>query len=256
MQLVFSPTLCPELNLTDALDLATQADFSHLELFRDCTKSNPVLDDWSVPMVRDAIATAGCTLSAFNIRNLSGRKADSDEHNLAYNLRQLEWDIHLGRALGSKTANTRGGARTDEALSDLIEGINTLLERIPDIVLNLGSKKGNRLEGLADFQTLMPELPERARVLFDTGDLLSAGEAIMPCAETLAPRIGLVHLRDQQGNRPVPFGEGEVPFAELLNLLQQSGYDGPLVIELEAVDWDQPLPAITAARQYLESLVV
>ena len=54
----------------------------------------------------------------------------------------------------------------------------------------------------------------------------------------------------------MPFGEGEVPFAELLNLLQQSGYDGPLVIELEAVDWDQPLPAITAARQHLESLVV
>ena len=37
----------------------------------------------------------------------------------------------------------------------------------------------------------------------------------MPFAEALAGRIGLVHLRDQQGGKPVPFGEGELPFAEL-----------------------------------------
>ena len=54
----------------------------------------------------------------------------------------------------------------------------------------------------------------------------------MPFAAALAGRIGLVHLRDQQGEKPVPFWEGELPFAELFKLLADSGYDGPLVVEL------------------------
>ncbi|SVD04324.1 uncharacterized protein METZ01_LOCUS357178, partial [marine metagenome] len=95
-------------------------------------------------MVREALADAGLALTSLNIRNLTGRKADSDEHDLAYNLRQLEWDIHLGRALGLSSINTKGGERTDEALADLIEGVNTLLNKIPDISLILGNQKDNR----------------------------------------------------------------------------------------------------------------
>ena len=255
MHLVFSPTLCPDLLLPEMLDLAKAAGFSRVELFRACTESTPVHRDWSVPMVRTALAEAGLVLSGFNIRNLTGRKADSDERNLAYNLRQLEWDIHLGRALGVKAMNTKGGTRTDAALADLVEGVNTLLETIPDIALNLGNHLGNRLQGLADYQAVMPELPERARVLLDTGHLLSVGEPVMPFAEALAGRIGLVHLRDQQGEKPVPFGKGELPFAALFKLLADSGYDGLLVVELEGVDWDEPLPAALAARQYAEALL-
>ena len=255
MDLVFSPTLCPDLQLPEILDLSRAAGFSHLELYRECTESSPVHPDWSVPMVRSAIADAGMRLSCFNIRNLTGRKADSDERNLAYNLRQLEWDIHLGRALGVKTLNTSGGDRTSEAFADLIEGVNTLLDNIPDIALNLGNKKGNRLQGPADFHAVMPDLPERARVLLDTGQLLSAGESIMPFAEAMAGRIGLVRLRDQRGERPVPFGEGEAPFKDLLSLLTNAGYDGPLVVELKGVDRDEPLPAVTSARVYVEALL-
>ena len=52
----------------------------------------------------------------------------------------------------------------------------------------------------------------------------------------------------------MPFGEGELPFAELFELLADSDYDGPLVVELEEVDWDEPLSATIAARQYVEGL--
>ena len=52
MQLVFSPTLCPDLLLPDLINLTKAAGFSRLELFRAHTKSTPVHDDWSVPMVR------------------------------------------------------------------------------------------------------------------------------------------------------------------------------------------------------------
>ena len=77
----------------------------------------------------------------------------------------------------------------------------------------------------------------------------------MPFAAAFAARIGSVHLRDQQGAKPVPFGAGELPFADLLSLLKDSGYDGPLVLELEQADWDEPLRAAIAARQYVEDLL-
>ncbi len=253
MNVVFSPTACPQLELPQALELAAASGFRCIELFRDATESSPVHPNTSVPMVRERISAAGFVLTGLNIRNLTGRKADSDERNLPYNLRQLEWDIHLGRALGLSAFNVKGGARTDEALEDLVEGVNALLERLPETALNLGNECGNRLQGLDDFQAVMPELDARARVLVDTGHLLSAGEDVLAFAEAFAGRIGLVHLRDQQGDRPVPFGAGDLPFADLFSLLKGADYAGDLVIEMEGVDWAEPREALVAAREYVQS---
>ena len=255
MQLVFSPTVCPEAPLPQALDLAQEAGFERIELFRAATESSPVHPDWSVRMVRETITGADMALAGLNIRPLTGRKADSDEHNPAYNLRQLEWDLHLARALKLNEASLKGGARTDEARDDLVEGVNRLLERVPDVSLNLGNHWGSRIEGLADFREIMPHLEPGARALLDTGHLLSAGEDVMACAEALGDRTGLVHLRDQQGEKPVPFGQGDLPFEALLSLLKDADYAGNLVIELEEVDWAAPAEALVQARQHVEAVL-
>ncbi len=146
MKLSYSPTICPKALLPEALSFARQAGFDRIELFRTWTASSPVHPDSSVRMVRDTVREHDVTLSGLNIRNLTGRKADSDERNLPYNLRQLEWDIHLARALGLSSVNIKGGARTSEAMEDLIEGCNRLVDSVPDITLNLGNHVGNRLE--------------------------------------------------------------------------------------------------------------
>ena len=255
MKLTCSTTVCPDYLLPEALQLVRDAGFDSIEIFRTWSESSPVHPDWSARRVREKLDETGITLSGLNIRNITGRKADSDERNLAYNLRQIEWDIHLARALRLSTANTKGGARTDEAFEDLIEGANTLLERVPDFTLNLGNHKGNRLEGLGDYRAVMPEISERARVLLDTGHLLAAGEDIMPFAEAFPERIGLVHLRDQVGDKPVPFGEGGLPFEPLLKLLHDANYQGYLVIELEHVGWAPIVEATIAAREYVEGIL-
>ena len=227
MKLTCSTTVCPDYLLPEALQLVRDAGFDSIELFRTWSESSPVHPDWSARRVREKLDETGITLSGLNIRNITGRKADSDERNLAYNLRQIEWDIHLARALRLSTANTKGGARTDEAFEDLIEGANTLLERVPDFTLNLGNHKGNRLEGLGDYRAVMPEISERARVLLDTGHLLAAGEDIMPFAEAFPERIGLVHLRDQQleSHWSIPI-EGSSAFAVSRGFaLFAGGYD-------------------------------
>ena len=255
MQLTLSPTVCPDHDLASVLGFAGKAGFGRIELFRDRTASTPVADDLSVPMVRSQLAAAGIQLSGFNIRDLTGRKADSDERDPPYNVRQLEFDIHLGRALGAKSANLSGGARTDAALVDLVFGINRILDDIPDVTLNLGNCKGSRLEGLADLQAILPHLHDRARVLLDTGQLLGAGQDVLVFAEALCQRLGRVRLRDQRGERPVPFGQGDLPLADLLGILQGARYDGDLVVELKEVDWDDPMAATIAARGCVENLL-
>ncbi len=255
MNLSFSTTACPKAELPEALEICKAAGFDNIELFRTWTESSPVHDNTSVPMVRERLDQAGVTLTGLNIRNITGRKADSDERDLSYNLRQITWDIHLARALRLSSANTKGGQRTDEALADLIEGVNTTLERMENFTLNLGNHAGNRLQGLEDYQAVMPHVHERAKILLDTGHLLTAGEDILRFAEAFADRIGLVHLRDQKGDTPVPFGEGDLPFEELIQILKGARYDGTWVIELEKVTWGTPAEAAATAKAYIENLL-
>ncbi len=255
MQLTCSTSVCPDLILPQALDFVKQAGFDAIELSRACTESSPVHPDFPVPLVRQHLRETGIRLTGLNIRNLTGRKADSDERNLDYNLYQVEWDIHLARALRLKSANLKGGERTDEALEDLIDGMKQLLERVPDVTLNLDSQIGNRLQGLEDFQAVLPHLDSRAKLLLDTGRLLEAGEDVMECAQAFVERIGLVRLCDWQGAKPVPFGRGDLPLEALLKLLHQAGYEGYLVIAFEQVDQDEALSAAVGARAYIEDVL-
>jgi inosose dehydratase len=256
MRLSCSVSACPGLRLPEALTFVKQAGFDAVELFRDRTESTPVHPDFSVRMVREHLQAAGVRLAGFNIRNLTGMKADSNERRLDYNLSQLRWDIHLGRALGLKHANLSGGERTEENLQDVIEGVNRMLEGLPgDFELNLGNRPGNRMQGGADFQAVIPHVTPRAKVLLDTGNLLAAGEDVAAFAEAFASRIGMVRLRDQKGERQVPIGEGDLPLEGLLRTLKGAGYRGDLVIALEPVEGEDMLPAVRAARERVERVL-
>jgi sugar phosphate isomerase/epimerase len=255
MQLTFSTTVCPNLLLPDALNVATEAGFDRIELFRTWSESSPVHADTSVRMVRERLDDAGVTLTGLNIRNITGRNTAKDERDLGYNMRQVEWDIHLSRALRLQCANLKGGDRTDEAREDFITGINHVLGRVSDFTFNIGNHKGNLLENIEDYQSILPELPDRVKVLMDTGHLLSAGVDVRAFAEAFADRIGLVHLRDQRGEIPVPFGEGDLPFEGVIGILKGAGYEGELVIELEKVTWGEPAQACAVAREYVEKVL-
>ena len=255
MHLSFSTTICPEASLPEAIRIAQQAGFEQIELFRTWTQSSPVGPNISVPMARRMLGSAKIRLSGLNIRNITGKR-ESGQHDPSYNLRQVEWDIHLARALKLSHANIKGGDRSEQALIDLIEGVNTLLDRIPDITLNLGNHHGNRLETLSDYCLIMPDLDFRAKVLLDTGHLLTVGEDILKFADTFANRIGVVHLRDQVDDQPVPLGKGNLPFDDLINILKQADYHGPLVVELENVNWASPVEAAETANSFVESLLM
>lgn len=256
MRLALSPTLCPDYTVDRFVGFARGAGFERVELLRDRTESSPVHRDFSVSMVRDLLRREGVVLAAFHIRDLTGLKADSDERNLAYNLRQLEWDIHLARALGAEHLVVRAGEGTsDSAEEDLTDGLGQLVERVPAVSLSMSSRAGSQLQGLADYDELLARVPDSIGVCLDTGELLAAGEDVVRVAESLASRVGIVRLRDRSGDDSVPPGCGDLPLEELLSQLQRGGYRGDLVVDLaESTEGDRSRTA-EDGRQRLEEIM-
>jgi sugar phosphate isomerase/epimerase len=227
--------VCPQLRLPEALALVKEAGYDGIELVRLGAESTPVHPELSVRAARETIQASGLLLTGFEIRPLTGRKADSNERNLAYNLRQLEWDIHLARALSCHEIALFGGAPNAEAREDLVAGIAQLLEKIPDIRLNIGSRPETCLVTLADYLAVLPQQPERARLLLDTGALRAAGEDPLAVARAFTGRIGSVRL-----------DPSAMDAAALLATLEACGYDGPLTIDLPPAD--DPLAAASQQR--------
>ncbi|MBT7597546.1 MAG: sugar phosphate isomerase/epimerase, partial [Gemmatimonadetes bacterium] len=175
---VLSAEAQPELELAALLAAVQKDGLGGVELFRHRTSSSVVRDDLSVRGIRDALAASQVKLAAYEIRPLTGRKADSDERNLAYNLRQLEWDTHLGRALGIRTISVRGGTtsgpeQAQEARADLLEGLGQLVERIPDVTFAVGPAVDSVLQTAADFDELLSGI-DGVGVILDVPPLRAA----------------------------------------------------------------------------------
>ncbi|MEE2657463.1 MAG: TIM barrel protein [Candidatus Latescibacterota bacterium] len=228
--IVYSAACDPGAALPELIAAAVASGCGSVELFRHRTTSSVDQSDWSVTGIRKALATAGITLGNYEIRPLTGRKGDSDERNRAYNLRQLEWDVHLGRALGIRHVVVRGGARNGEAREDLIAGLGELVERIPDVVFCLAPEVDTPLEVANDFTELRAELPDSVRWALDTASLLGAGEDVAAVLEAEIDRAHVVRVGDVNDvGDGVALGTGALPLDAVKALL--AGFDGVIVAE-------------------------
>ena len=99
------------------------------------------------------------------------------------------------------------------------------------------SRPATCLVTLADYQAVLPQQPQRARLLLDTGALRAAGEDPLAVARAFSGRIGSVRLEPSATDS-----------AALLETLKSCGYEGPLTIDLPPAE--DPLAAATAARKY------
>src|SRR5581483_2794189 len=83
---------------------------------------------------------------------------------------------------------------------------------------------------------------ETLGVCFDTANALRVGDEPRAAARQLAARTQLVHLKDVEplalvddpvaGPRSVPYGEGVIPVAEVLRVMEDAGYGGLVCVEL------------------------
>ncbi len=214
MRLCFDPIVCPKAALPEMLKIATAAGFDAVVLHCAITASSPFHPETSVRMIRDYLDDAGVALMGLNVRDLTGLNAKG-EVDPQFNLRQVEWDIHLARALRLRCANFLSGARTHTSREALVSGVNTLLKNIPDVTLNVGNAVNTCLERAADFDSLMPELPDRASIWLNATQIDDAVRVV----DHHASRIGTVTI-----------GENGT---DVIRALKANGYEGPVATQVE-----------------------
>ena len=211
MRLCFDPVMCPKAVLPAALNIAKVAGFDAMVLHCAFTASSPFHPDASVRLIRDYFDDAGVALMGLHVRDLTGVNSRG-ALDIGSNLRQVEWDIHLARALRLRCASFLCGARSREAREALVSGVHALLENIPDVTLNIGNGVDTCLENAADFDALMPELPERAHVWLNAMCVDNA----VGIVDKYVGRIGMVTI-----------GEDDV---DVVRALKANGYEGPVVL--------------------------
>jgi sugar phosphate isomerase/epimerase len=99
---------------------------------------------------------------------------------------------------------------------------------------NHSNIKPNEFARPEDFEGAMQSGPHIA-VNFDLGHYVAAGYDPIAFIEKHHKRIVAVHLKDRKKNQGdnMPFGEGDTPLKEVLQLLRKKKYAIPACIEYE-----------------------
>jgi sugar phosphate isomerase/epimerase len=111
---------------------------------------------------------------------------------------------------------------------------------------------GTPLTTLEDVRTVYEAVADaRLGTLLEVGHFHSAGVGWYEAAGYLGESIALVHVKDQVGKESVPFGEGEIDLAGLFQYLDETGYAGRYVVEMEVEDSENTLRYLGDAREYV-----
>jgi sugar phosphate isomerase/epimerase len=160
----------------------------------------------------------------------------------------LEW-ISLAPRLGCRlmrvvAAGPRLRAYADE-WPNAIEPLRSAAAHAQARGLELALENHGELTA-AQVDALIEAVAEPALgVCFDTANAPRVGDDAIDACRLLAPRVRMVHLKDVEplenaidpvsGPRSVSYGTGVIPVDEILEVLDESGFDGLVCVEIAQV---------------------
>jgi L-ribulose-5-phosphate 3-epimerase len=175
--------------------------------------------------------------------------------------------LAAGRELGISVLNTfTGDAETEDERAAFVEGARALADE--------AQAAGIRLCIETD-SNLLPTAREGVRLLdeighdwiginYDPGNVVYyAGARPEDDIEHALGRLGHVHLKDKRGGKGVldfpPLGEGDLDIAGMLRRITASGFDGPVSMEIEFVNyeyppWDECVVAARRSKAYFDAI--
>jgi L-ribulose-5-phosphate 3-epimerase len=87
----------------------------------------------------------------------------------------------------------------------------------------------------------------------DVGNMRAVGLDIRREFEAAKGYISAIHVKDVKENviRRIPFGEGIMDFHEVFQVIRDSGFSGPVLIEMWADDREDAFEAAAAAKRFV-----
>jgi len=180
---------------------------------------------------------------------------------LADELDRIRRAAELAARFGARTLVVGGGARraagtTDDDYDRLADALNTVTDIAESngLAASYHPHLSTIVESPAELDRLLPH----TRIGFcpDVAHLAAGGGDPAQIIRAHGDRINHVHLKDltRESVTFEPLGAGELDIAGILRALQDTGYDGWLMVELDAYDGD-PKDAAELSREALRRVL-
>lgn len=150
--------------------------------------------------------------------------------------------------------------------ANIVATLNDMGKALMDIgiVGALHPHTGTTVETAAEARAVMESVDSRyAKFGPDVGQLQKAGDDPVPLIQDFASIIHHVHMKDYDGGPEflgyAPLGRGHVRVADIARILEGSGVDLMIMVELDPNNGNRPLPmtpreTARISREYLETL--
>ncbi len=183
--------------------------------------------------------------------------------------RRLTNVLRAGRELGIRVLNTfTGDAETPEEIETFKTNVREIADEAEQAGIRLCIETDSNLLPTAEIGRRILDEIDRPWVQFnyDPGNVVYyTGAVPEQDIEFALDRLGHVHLKDQRGGKGVadfpPLGDGDVDIPYLLRRLKETGFSGPVSMEIEFTnyewpDWEGCVEAAKRSKAYWDGLEV
>lgn len=244
-KLVVSPCSNPELGLEEVLRHYSDIGYQQMELFTSWAKSAVDVKEGPERIVR---------LSEQYRMKFTSLHLPVIHTNDEAAIRDAVAAARFAETIGAEVVIFKASSKeiymeSAKSFLDQIEGLS--------VVPVLQNTSHSAIRNLEDFSEVLDGIRDnRMKTLLEVGHFHSVGVSWKEGLELLGSSVALVHIKDQIGEQSVPFGMGEIDLPGLFKKMDERGYGGKYVIEMEVSDTENTLiylkQALDYCKQYLK----
>jgi L-ribulose-5-phosphate 3-epimerase len=268
---IYEKALSADVSWEERLELAAQAGYDYVEISIDESDGRLARLDWPASeraALRRAIADTGVPIKTMCLSGhreypLGSASPEIRERGLDIFRRAIEFGADIGlrivQLMGYDVFYEPSNAGTE---SRFMEGLEQGVRWASEAGVMLGLENVDRefVNSLEKGMRFVHALKSPWFQLYpDMGNLVAAGYRPADQFHLATGHIVAVHVKDTRPGvvRGVPFEEGDVPFDETFQALAETGFWGPLTVEMWAhMDASGgSLNSVVAARKLVDRLV-
>jgi len=248
-----------DLSLDEAFQALLDASISDIEFFEQHAQPRKEPNEtWKDYGERMREWTRKAPLEHFSKIGARFKHAGIRIHGFTHGFRADDSDVDIqrnfdiARALGAKAIFSS----TQVSVVGHIEPF-CAKNQMPVAVHNHSELKPDEMTRPEDFEQAMRGNPHIGLNL-DIGHCVAAGFDPIPLIEKHHSRIYAFHIKDRKKNqgRNTPFGEGDTPIKEVLQLCRRNKWRIPALIEYEYKGTDTPQAEVRKCLEYMKRALV